>query len=148
QSLQDPQLERTRAARALGELIRVIANERPVVICIDDTHWGDVESADIVGHIVDAVPTNLLLVLGARSGEARESTIFDRVMSIAKGRRQTQLVLAPLTATESLSLARSTSSGQAWSEQQLLALVEDASGIPFFIEQATRSQVDPTARVG
>ncbi len=147
-SLQDPQLERTRAARALGEVLRSIASERPVVVCIDDTHWGDIESADILGHMVDMVPQGLVLVLSARKGEVRDSLIFDRITGIAKTHRLVQLELGPLSVDDSLRLIRSTAGGQPWSEQQLRALVEDASGIPFLIEQVSRNQNDRTAQVG
>lgn len=145
-SLADPLLERTRAARAIGEVIAALAKERTVVICVDDAHWGDVESADLLGQIVGAAPCRIALVLSARSGDG-ETLFYDRVQAFAPQCGAVVFNLKPLDNEQALLLARSLAPDDSWDQEHMRALVEDASGNPFFIEQVMRTNGNARAKL-
>ena len=42
---------RRRAFHAFASLLKAISAERPVVICLDDLHWGDSDSAALFQHL-------------------------------------------------------------------------------------------------
>lgn len=52
-----------RATHALRHLLRVLGNAGPIVLAIDDVHWGDTESAALLSDILEAEPELPLLLV-------------------------------------------------------------------------------------
>ena len=66
-----PTVERHRVARAVRALVEALAARRPVTLVLDDAHWADPASADVVALLLHRPPAGTaLLALGARSGRA------------------------------------------------------------------------------
>ncbi len=64
-----PTVERHRVARALRGLIEELVSRRPVTVVLDDVHWADPASADVVALLLHRPPAcGTLLALAARSG--------------------------------------------------------------------------------
>jgi hypothetical protein len=65
--------ERWRLYRALGELLETIAAGRPLALLVDDAHWADPTTIELLEHLIRRPPTDsLLLAVGLRSGPAAE----------------------------------------------------------------------------
>ncbi len=65
--------DRWRLYRALGELLELIAGGRPLLLLVDDVHWADPATQELLEHLVRRPPTDSLLVAcGARPGAAGE----------------------------------------------------------------------------
>ncbi|MDQ3301328.1 MAG: protein kinase, partial [Myxococcota bacterium] len=62
----DPQELRRRGLRALKGLLAKLARLRPVVMFVDDAHWGDVDSALFLADLIHASEPGLLLVIAHR----------------------------------------------------------------------------------
>jgi len=63
--------ERHRVARAVRRLLERLAAERPVTVLLDDVHWADPASADVIALLLHRPPPRpVLLALAARSGRA------------------------------------------------------------------------------
>ncbi|WP_028063190.1 helix-turn-helix transcriptional regulator [Solirubrobacter soli] len=59
--------ERYRAHRAMRELLSRLASPRPLVLVLDDVHWADAASVDLVIALVRGAPARpVLIVLAAR----------------------------------------------------------------------------------
>jgi eukaryotic-like serine/threonine-protein kinase len=72
--VEDPLAAKRTAFSALRELLVGVARERPLVIFVDDVHWGDLDSIDVIADLLrppEAPP--LLLVLAFRSEEGATS---------------------------------------------------------------------------
>jgi serine/threonine protein kinase len=134
----DPHAERTRAAEALGDLLAQVARRTSVILCIDDAHWGDAESADVVAQMVNAVPNGLALILSQRSTSSLPNPFGKLLLSSLQHATQIEIALAPLDAHDSFSLARAVSVAGTWSDEQLRSISDDAAGVPIFIEQVVR----------
>jgi len=66
-----PTVERHRVARAVRGLVELLAAQRPVVLLLDDVHWADPASADVVTLLLHRPPARAaLLAIAARTGRA------------------------------------------------------------------------------
>jgi DNA-binding CsgD family transcriptional regulator len=62
-----PPGSRRQAYRAVGSLLELLAAERPVVLALDDMHWADAASAELLLALLRAPPrASVLLVLAHR----------------------------------------------------------------------------------
>ena len=99
-ALADKVEARRRAALALGELLTGLAARGPVVLWIDDLHWGDRDGGALLTELLaraDAPP--LLLILGFRSDEAERSGCLQRVLPALRAEpalARWELALPPL----------------------------------------------------
>ena len=66
-----PSVERHRVARAVRGLLEALAALGPVTMLLDDVHWADPASADVVALLLHRPPAGAaLLALAARTGRA------------------------------------------------------------------------------
>lgn len=131
----DKQLERDRALNALATLVSDRTKQNPIVLCIDDAQWGDVESAELIARCAERTTAGLLIVLGSRPTPDQKS--FRLRLSNVRARHET-LTLGPLTYSESYALARRLAVDDQWSDDELRTLALDAGGVPLFVEQVAR----------
>lgn len=92
----DPQEMRRRGFQALRALLARLARLKPLVIFIDDAHWGDADSAVVLAELVHSAEPGMLILVahrpedylgvvaqvrrpagGARRGEVRELEIVE-----------------------------------------------------------------------
>jgi predicted ATPase len=66
----DPREVRRRGHRALGEVLHGLAEERPLVLLIDDLHWGDLDSAQVLVSLLTSPRVPKLLLVVAHRDEA------------------------------------------------------------------------------
>ncbi len=81
-----PSAERWRLHRAFGELLELVAAGRPLVLVIDDLHWADPATRELLEHLVRRPPAqSLLIAAGLRPGEAGERLLAAQRSSAAVG---------------------------------------------------------------
>ncbi len=136
---------RRRAWTGLRDLLAAIAHTRTVVLFIDDLHWADTDSAQLLQRMTaTASRARLLVIAGVRAEEAAANrALADYVASwsqLTGEGRLVELDVGPLPPAEAELLARSTlrELGGTVSERRLRFLAEEASGVPFFIEELSR----------
>jgi tRNA A-37 threonylcarbamoyl transferase component Bud32/predicted ATPase len=62
-----------RLKRELASFLRQASLKRPVVLLLEDLHWADVSTVDLLAYVADRLDTTRVLVLGTyRSEEMRE----------------------------------------------------------------------------
>jgi predicted ATPase len=63
--------ERYRAYRAVGELLVRLASRRPLVVALDDLHWADPASVELISYLLRHTPdAPVLLILAFRRHQA------------------------------------------------------------------------------
>ncbi len=82
----DPRSVRRHATEALRSLLVALGRAAPLVLCIDDLHWGDLDSAALISDLVNAPGApQLLLVLSYRSEYLETSACLRALRSPAAG---------------------------------------------------------------
>lgn len=133
---------RRRAFKAFRELMARLAAESPLVLFIDDLHWGDMDSVGPLEELMrppDAPP--LLLIVAYRSEEASTSPLLRRLLATRLGSDQWQEIeVDPLDPSEARDLARALLAGERRESEALAdAVARESLGNPFFISELARS---------
>lgn len=126
--------ERYRTNRAVRELLERLAATKPLVLILDDFHWADPASVDLVASLLHRRPAAaVLIVLAARPHQVspRLATALERAVRDGELER---LTLGPLTSDEARELV-----GEAGDDAHARALYDESGGNPFYLEQLARS---------
>jgi eukaryotic-like serine/threonine-protein kinase len=142
QALGDPHRVRRRAFGALRELLGSLAHRQPVVICVDDVHWGDADSAALLLDLVRP-PQGwpLLLLMTYREDEAGTSPFLAETRVHWPQAAETRdLAVGPLGADEARNLALALLGTQDVTTQaRAQAVARESGGSPFLVEELVRS---------
>lgn len=127
------QNERYRTHRAIRTLLELLAATRPVVLVLDDLHWADAASIELLGGLLRRPPgAGILMAMAVRPRHVPERLVaaLDRSH---RANTSTRIDVGPLSLEEA---------------QELLAdlpqtadfnvLYEESGGNPFYLEQLAR----------
>jgi eukaryotic-like serine/threonine-protein kinase len=137
----DPQLVRRRAFRALRELFALLARRRPLVLSIDDAHWGDTDSAALVLELIRPPHAPPLLLTMTCREEEEQASLFLRDLKARCPQHvdMRDLVVGPLEYPEALLLAiRLLGSNDDSARAMADAIARESAGSPFLIEELVR----------
>ncbi len=130
-ALQD---ERYRIHRAVRELLERLTATKPLVLILDDFHWADSGSIDLLGALLRRPPdAAVLIAIGVRPRQMPErlSAGLERAHRLSGLVRLEPGALTRDEADEFL--------GSADSDAVANALYEESGGNPFYLEQLVRS---------
>jgi len=118
----------------LLDLLTVTASNRLVVVIAEDLHWIDPTSLELIGLLIDQVPTMRILVL---------LTFRMEFTPPWKPRAHlTQISINRLTRNQSGQLLKRISKGKTLPLEVFEQIIDKTDGIPFFIEELTRTVLD------
>lgn len=131
--LGDPRAERHRVLRALLELIGALG---PVVLVLEDLHWADQATIELLELLVGGQPEGLCLVLTyRREGLADRSGLLG-LAARAPSQTLTRIVaLTSLGPADVRDLIEGMLGGQAVSDELAGAVCQRTAGNPFAVEQ-------------
>jgi DNA-binding CsgD family transcriptional regulator len=126
--------ERYRSHRAARELLERLTATAPLVLALDDVHWADPASVELIGALLRSPPDAAVLIavaLRPRQAPGRLSAALERAW---RADTLTRLDLGALTRAEAAELLDPT-----MDEAVAAALYDDSGGNPFYLEQLARS---------
>jgi DNA-binding NarL/FixJ family response regulator len=128
------QHERYRSHRAVRALLERLAQARPVVLLLDDFHWADSASLELLGALLRRPPAaEVLTVVALRPRQATErlAAVLERAHREAALRRIEVGALTPDEARELL--------GERVGAADAAVVNRECEGNPFYLEQLARS---------
>src|SRR5438132_13189163 len=138
-----PEQARLRLYEAVGLFLSTIAVSRPLLLLLDDLHWADTATLDLLCHVAQHQATSRLCILGAyRSDELASRPALERsILDLTRSRQLTVLTLHPLTEANVVELTTAllgipphpTLSQLLWKESE---------GNPFFLEELLREWLE------
>ena len=141
--LGDAALERTRMFEAVSRLVERVAAERPVALLVDDLHWADAASLELLHYLARGLGTWQVLLLGTyRLDEARtQPGLRALVRSLQRLQLAEELHVGGLSPEAVAALARAMLGGEPPAEL-LGVLRERAAGTPLFVTALIRGLRD------
>jgi tetratricopeptide (TPR) repeat protein len=136
-----PQEIRHRAFNALKEFLARIADRRPLVVVVDDLHWGDEDSGALMAQLLGPPdPPAMLFVASYRSTEEATSPFLS---ALRKWQSPSQVIrevmVEPLSPAETCQLALALLEGEDAEATPLAErLARESEGIPFFLGELVR----------
>jgi class 3 adenylate cyclase/tetratricopeptide (TPR) repeat protein len=136
----EPPARRARIEQAMRLAILREASVQPLVLLVEDLHWADEPSLELLGAIIDGLgAARLLLVATTRPGFGPGSGGDGRKLRWASRSYSSEIVLNPLSAEEAdVFLGDLLGSGEALAglRREIIARTE---GTPLFLEEVARS---------
>lgn len=135
--LDDRAAERHRIFRGLTELLTAVGSvdaKAPVVLVLEDLHWADEQTGEFISYLLGDPPKGLSVVVTFR-GEEVDAGVRSVTAKLPSSVRQAHVVLAPLDAEQTGTLAASILGAERVSGDFAAHLCGTASGVPFAIEE-------------
>ena len=132
-----PEVRRRRTLDSLVTWLIARAAHQPTVLVLEDLHWIDPSTLELLGMLIDQVPTTSLLLIPTfrPSFEAPwESRSY-----------VTQMTLAPLSRQGVAVMAQAVAAGRDLPAVVLDQLQEKTDGVPLFVEELTKSVLESGA---
>src|SRR5262249_45810738 len=112
----------------------------PTLLVVEDIHWADEASLDLLLRLTRSAATRqLLLLLTLRSDDATPSVV-DWHTTMDRQRLTVELPLMPLGRDDATAMVHSLT-GESLSSEVLRSIVDLTEGNPFFIEEVVRAAV-------
>jgi len=126
-----PQSQKQMTLESLVELLIKMAEIEPVLLIMEDLHWVDSSTVELLSILVDTNPKlGLLTILTSRpdfSSPWSESTNL------------TEIKLAPLNEMQAENIIKYITEGKALPTELLNQLVSKSDGIPLYVEELTKT---------
>ena len=129
--LYSPEQRRRQLLAVIVEWIFDIAREQPLVIAIEDLHWADASTLELIQLIIEQGATGRLLLACTARPEFRAQWPWRA--------NHTPIMLNRLSVPEARTMVREAAGRKALSEEAVAAVVERTGGVPLFVKELTRA---------
>jgi tetratricopeptide (TPR) repeat protein len=133
-----PRARRELATEAVLQLLRAMAARQPILVVVEDLHWVDPSTLELLGRLIEearAIP--ILVLLTFRPSFAPPWPARAHL---------TTVMLTPLTREHVETLATSVGGGKALPAEMLHQVVARSDGVPLYVEELTRAALESGPR--
>jgi class 3 adenylate cyclase len=130
---ESPALQRKKTIEALVSWLLALAGEQPVVLLIEDLHWCDASTVELLGLLLErSEKYGLLTLLSFRP---------DFTPPWSERSHVARLALTRLPTTEAEEVIKGAAGDSSLPEALVARIVERADGVPLFLEELTKMVV-------
>jgi class 3 adenylate cyclase/tetratricopeptide (TPR) repeat protein len=135
-----PENAKKRTLEALVAVVEAMASQQPVLMIVEDLHWVDPSTLEMLNMLVERIPQKRVLLL-ATSRPEFEPPWGDRP-------HISHIRLRRMSRKESAALVGQVAAGKPLSEEVLEQIVARTDGVPLFIEELTKTALETGALGG
>ncbi len=137
----DPEHERRRLFHAIAETVATLGRTQPVLVAIEDVHWGDEATLDLLLHLAHRISAQpVALTLSYRSDEVAPP--LERLLAeLDRTRVTTELNLARFSEAEFSTMLEAIFEGAAPGGEFVKTIYGLTEGNPFFVEEILKALV-------
>jgi len=138
----DPQSEKRRLFEAIARVFRAIA-QRGLVLLLEDLHWSDQSSQELLAYLARAVERDPILILASYRGDElhRRHPLTHLVAQLTRERRYHEVRLAALSREDLAQMLEATLE-RALPRALIDALYDRTEGNPFFVEEILKALIE------
>jgi adenylate cyclase len=139
----DPQQLKEMSFMAFRDLFAGMVEERPLILTLEDLHWADNTSIDLISYLMDATSEAPFIVMCIYRPEPGRRCM--RIGEMARGKcsdRYTEFQIGKLSLEEEEELTNSLLEMEQAPSQVLETVHWKADGNPFYIEEVLRALKD------
>lgn len=129
-----PELRRERTLEALVAWLLALGELQPVVLLTEDLHWCDPSSLELLGRLMEQLPTSRVLLLMTARPE------FEAPWK--ETRNWTSIQLPRLRRRQARELVLAMSSGQPLPEEAISTILDRADGVALYLEELSRAALE------
>lgn len=135
-----PEELKLRALAVQVDLLLAAAKQAPVLFILEDLHWADPSTLEVLGEMASAIEDSRVLILMTARPEF-EPPWDAQSNSIVHG-------LNSLTKSETRTLVQRLAEQQGLTTEMVEGIVERSDGVPLFIEEVTKNLLESSGSVG
>jgi class 3 adenylate cyclase len=141
--LLDPQALQNQYLSALRQLLRALAQRQPLVVILDDIHWADPSSTDLLIKLLPLISeAPILLCLVTRPDRDAHGWKLLAAARERLGAGLTEINLNPLSDSDSRQLVSNLLEIESLPDSIRTLILKKAEGNPFFVEEVIRMLID------
>jgi len=139
-----PETSRLRFFEGVGEFLRNVAKESPLVVFLDDLQWADSGSLRLLEFLSRRLEgRRILLLITYRDTEAEaEGTVHEVLSELNRQRTLVPVRLQRMDADGAGQLVRAVLAAEAANPDLISRVLERTGGNPFFVEEVLRSLLE------
>lgn len=135
-----PELERQQLFEAILNIAIQESERRPVLLVIEDIHWADATTLDLLGNLLDLLSTTrIFLLINFRA---------DFNPGWAARPHVNLLALNRVSDLEANNIIHTVAGDNELDAETLAAIISRADGVPLFLEEVTKSLIDSGVLAG
>ncbi|MCD6474877.1 MAG: AAA family ATPase [Anaerolineaceae bacterium] len=129
---------------AVRRVLVIIARQKPLLMVLDDLHWADESSLELLNFLVGAVVEEPILICGI--SRPFEGGSVERILKQAEKLLDSQkfllIVLKPLALDDTEKLFESLLSAQDFPVEFRNQIIQSSSGLPLYMEEILRMLIE------
>jgi predicted ATPase len=126
-----PQRQRQKTLETITALLLELAEHHPVLVILEDLHWTDPTTLELVGLLVEQVPTTAIATLLTCRPQFQPAWHHRSYL--------TEMTLNHLSPTQVEQIVTCVTDGKTFPQEVLAQIVEKTDGVPLFVEEMTKA---------
>jgi class 3 adenylate cyclase/tetratricopeptide (TPR) repeat protein len=129
-----PQRQRQKTLETIVAILQELAERQPVLFIVEDLHWTDPTTLELLNLVIDQTPTAALFALFTCRPHFQPSWTHRSYL--------TEVSITRLSQPQVERIVERVAGGKTFPDQVMQQIVEKTDGVPLFVEEITKSLLE------